>query len=53
MGKMEKKFHEQQGRHQPSQPKTRVGETSIDKKPNSNNSSNNTVGEYVDYEDVD
>ncbi len=53
MGKMERKFQEQHGQYQPNQPRTKVGETVIDKKPSSNNPSNNNVGEYVDYEDVD
>jgi hypothetical protein len=53
MGKMEKKFQQQQGQHHPNQPTTKVGETIIDKKPSSNSSTNNNVGEYVDYEDVD
>ncbi len=50
MGKMERKFQEQQGHYQP---KTKVGETVIDKKPSSTSKANNDVGEYVDYEDVD
>ena len=53
MGKMEKKFQQQQGQHRPNQPTTKVGETIIDKKPDSKSSTNNNVGEYVDYEDVD
>jgi len=53
MGKMEKKFQQQQGQYRPDQHTTKVGETSIDKKPDSNSSTNNNVGEYVDYEDVD
>ncbi|WP_301399877.1 DUF4834 domain-containing protein [Polaribacter huanghezhanensis] len=35
------------------QPNVKVGETIIDKKPNTNNQSNNSVGEYVDYEEVE
>lgn len=37
------------------QPNTNVkdGETIIDKKPTSNPQSKNSVGEYVDYEEVD
>jgi hypothetical protein len=34
-------------------PKVNVGETIIDKKPVKSNQSNNSVGEYVDYEEVD
>ncbi|MDC1259534.1 DUF4834 family protein [Flavobacteriaceae bacterium] len=36
----------------PKQPTQKEGEISIDKMPNSK-ASNNTVGEYVDYEDVE
>ncbi len=36
-----------------NQPNVKVGETIIDKKPNTNNQSNNSVGEYVDYEEVE
>lgn len=35
------------------QPDMKVGETVIDKKPQDTNQSNNSVGEYVDYEEVD
>jgi hypothetical protein len=34
-------------------PNVKVGETIIDKKPNTNSQSNNSVGEYVDYEEVE
>lgn len=30
-----------------------VGKTVIDKKPNTTKQSNNSVGEYVDYEEID
>ena len=53
MGKVEKKFQEQQGQYQEKQPSAKVGETIIDKKPNSDKKTNDNVGEYVDYEDVD
>ena len=33
--------------------RAREGETVIDKKPSSTNHSNNSVGEYVDFEEVD
>lgn len=52
MGKVEKKFQQQQGQYQQSS-SAKVGETVIDKKPNSNQKSNDSVGEYVDYEEVD
>lgn len=37
------------------QPKSRVkeGETIIDKAPNGNQQSKNSVGEYVDFEEID
>ncbi len=35
------------------QPEVKVGETVIDKKPQDTNQSNNSVGDYVDYEEVD
>jgi hypothetical protein len=35
------------------EPKVNVGETIIDKKPRNTNQINNSVGEYVDYEEVD
>lgn len=50
VGKFEQKMRDQQ---QAQAPKQKVGETVIDKKPNSDKTSNNNVGEYVDYEDVD
>ena len=49
VGKFEQKMREQQAQ----EPKEKVGETVIDKKPNLDKTSNNSVGEYVDYEDVD
>ena len=49
MEKMESKMREQQGKNQQN---VKVGETIIDKKPNTK-SSNNSVGEYVDFEEVD
>jgi hypothetical protein len=40
--------------HQNQQdPNVKVGETVIDKKPSNTNKSNNSVGEYVEYEEVD
>jgi len=53
MSKLERKFQEQQGQGQQRHTSTKVGETVIDKKPNSDKRTNDTVGEYVDYEDVD
>lgn len=53
MGKVEKKFQEQQGHYQKQEPATKVGETVIDKKPGQQNKTNDNVGEYTDYEEVD
>jgi hypothetical protein len=51
MGKMEDKMRNQQG-FDNQKDNVNIGETVIDKKPQ-NKSSNNDVGEYVDYEDVE
>jgi hypothetical protein len=50
MQKMENKMREQQGYTKHDE--TKVGETIIDKAPKSKKS-NDSVGEYVDYEEVD
>ncbi len=52
MKNVEKKVKEQQGYQQP-QDNTKVGETVIEKKPKPTKESNRSVGEYVDYEEVD
>ena len=52
MGKVEKKFQEQQGNRTNKQT-TKVGETIVDKTPNSDKKSNDSVGEYVDYEEIE
>jgi len=52
MGKVERKFQEQQGNQSNSRP-TKVGETIVDKTPNSDKKSNDSVGEYVDYEEIE
>ncbi|MDO1500507.1 DUF4834 family protein [Winogradskyella maritima] len=44
-------FKQQQQRQQ--QPKTKVGETVIDKVPQQKSSSTKNVGEYIDYEEID
>ena len=48
--KFEERFKNQQ---QSAEPKEKVGETTIDKKPNASKTSNDSVGEYVDFEEVD
>jgi len=52
MKNVEKKVREQQGYQEP-QNTTKVGETVVEKKPTPTKGSNNNVGEYVDYEEVD
>ena len=53
MRNVEKKFN-QQGQGSPSnQPPVKEGETVIDKTPNQAKKSNDDVGEYVDYEEVE
>lgn len=56
--KAEEKFGGQFGgfpnqNQQSQQQKQKEGETVIDKMPNKNKSSNEKVGEYIDYEEVD
>jgi len=51
VSKFEEKMKSQAKQATP--PNQKVGETVIDKKPNDVKSSNNSVGEYVDYEEVD
>lgn len=54
--KAQKRAQEQQNNYQnTSEPNVNVGETIIDKKTvrNSKNPSNDNVGEYVDYEEID
>ena len=48
----EKKAREQQGYQNPVD-NVREGETVIDKQPRPSKESNNNVGEYVDFEEVD
>ncbi len=50
MQKMEKKMQDQQGYSKRNE--TKIGETVVDKAPK-NKKSNDSVGEYVDYEEVD
>ena len=48
--KFEEKVRNQQ---KPAEEERKVGETVIAKKPGSSKTSNDNVGEYVDYEEVD
>ncbi|ARV06280.1 DUF4834 domain-containing protein [Polaribacter sp. SA4-10] len=52
---IKKKAEQQYGRQQQEQPKSTVekGKTVIDKKPSSQQQGKNSVGEYVDFEEVD
>ncbi|MEE9348474.1 MAG: DUF4834 family protein [Flavobacteriaceae bacterium] len=53
MGKMEDRFKQQmQGQDNQKKEDINIGETIIDKKTREK-TSNDTVGEYVEYEDVD
>ncbi|CAM1357882.1 conserved hypothetical protein [Tenacibaculum sediminilitoris] len=49
--KVQKKAGQQYRNQQESN--VEVGKTVIDKKPNNTKESNNSVGEYVDYEEID
>ncbi|MCH7524919.1 MAG: DUF4834 family protein [Bacteroidetes bacterium] len=48
--KFGQQFNQQQNRQQPQQEE---GETTIDKTPKQTKTSNNNVGEYVDYEEIE
>ena len=52
MSKMQEKA-QQQYNHQQKSTNVKEGETVIDRKPQSSNNSNNNVGEYVDFEEID
>ena len=47
------KKHHQQKNQQSENSSTKEGETIIDKNPNSKTQENNSVGEYVDFEEID
>ena len=47
------KKHHQQKNQQREDSSTKEGETIIDKNPSSKNQGNNSVGEYVDFEEID
>ena len=51
--KMEKRFGEQFNQYQQQPTQQREGETVIDKIPTKKTASNKTVGEYIDYEEID
>jgi len=52
MGKFEQRVKDQQAQNSP-QSNEKVGETTIDKTSVKNTKESNTIGEYVDFEEVD
>ena len=48
-----KKFGQNFSNFNPNPSKDKEGEVSIDKKPKNPRKSNNDVGEYIDYEEID
>ncbi len=52
MSKMQQKAEDFNNQHQPK-PDVEEGKTVIDKKPNSTKQGKDSVGEYVEYEEVD
>jgi hypothetical protein len=52
LNNVEQKAREQQENQAPKD-NIKEGETVIDKRPSQNKESNNNVGEYIDYEEVD
>ena len=54
MKRAQRNFQEQFGKFQQQQKPNKEGEVSIDSKPKKrSNSSESTVGEYIDFEEVD
>ena len=53
MKNVEKKFNQQQYKNPTRERQVKEGETVIDKTPDQRSKSNNDVGDYVDYEDVE
>ncbi|WP_299714828.1 DUF4834 family protein [uncultured Tenacibaculum sp.] len=52
MSKMEEKMRNQ-NRQATNKNDVKIGETVIDKKPNSTKQSDKSVGEYIDFEELD
>ena len=50
---VQKKAEQQFGSQQQAKSDIKEGETIIDKAPRKSSQSNNSVGEYVDYEEID
>ena len=51
--KVGKKFEQQFSRSAPGQQRKKEGEVSIERKPKKSRKSNDDVGEYIDYEEID
>ncbi|MFP2995028.1 DUF4834 family protein [Spongiivirga sp. MCCC 1A20706] len=51
--KMEKKFSQQFNQQRPQQTVRPEGEVTIDKAPENSKKSNDRVGEYVDFEEIE
>ena len=51
VSKMQEKASQQYG--EPQKPNVKEGETIIDKKPQNTKKSNDEVGDYVDFEEID
>ena len=50
---MQKRAEQQFNQQRQNTTSTREGETVIDRKPNTSKQSNDSVGEYVDFEEID
>ena len=50
---MSNKMNDNFSQNKRSKPKKNEGEVSIDKMPKRNKESNNNIGDYVDYEELD
>ncbi len=53
MRNVEKKFNQQGGESPQQEPSVKEGETIIDRTPNQTKKSNDNVGEYVDFEEIE
>lgn len=53
VSKMQQRAEQQFNQQRQNTTSTKEGETVIDRKPNSSKQSNDSVGEYVDFEEID
>ena len=53
MHKMQQRAQQEYNQTNQKSTSTKEGETVIDRKPNASNQSKNSVGEYVDFEEID